>query len=298
MKRIVSFLLVAILIVTCMSVSVMAVAGNPGGTATVTCSVSGEFSDFTVQLSTDPGLTITSINGITGNAGTGRAAWASNANTDKVTFTVTVQIAGDIKPGSYNVYANLLKATKIVPADQDTEDGIAEGHVAAAVSVTGGVVVIEEATCNHADAAWKTIKEADCVNDGVEHLICPNCGKIDERAIPALGHLWGVEWAHNDETHWHECARCGEHKDDSAHTWEWVVDLFPTYASYGRKHEECVICGHHGETALIPMKVKDPEDDPVPGTGDITNNVNLGIFALVVGMFSVVAIVNKRRTAK
>ena len=47
----------------------------------------------------------------------------------------------------------------------------------------------------------------------------------------------------DDEWHFMECS-CGEIKDKIAHSFEWIVDIEPTYTTSGLKHKECDKCGH------------------------------------------------------
>lgn len=59
------------------------------------------------------------------------------------------------------------------------------------------------------------------------------------------------EWLSDDSTHWHECA-CGDKIDESAHTFEWVVDKAPTATEVGSKHQQCTVCGHKLAEVEIP----------------------------------------------
>lgn len=59
------------------------------------------------------------------------------------------------------------------------------------------------------------------------------------------------KWLSDDNTHWHECT-CGEKIDESAHTFEWVVDKAPTTTEVGSKHQQCTICGHALPAVEIP----------------------------------------------
>lgn len=59
------------------------------------------------------------------------------------------------------------------------------------------------------------------------------------------------EWLFDDSTHWHKCA-CGEKIDESAHTFEWVVDKAPTTTEVGFKHRQCTVCGHALPAVEIP----------------------------------------------
>lgn len=59
------------------------------------------------------------------------------------------------------------------------------------------------------------------------------------------------EWLSDDSTHWHKCA-CGDKIDESAHTFEWVVDKAPTATEVGSKHQQCTVCGHALPAVEIP----------------------------------------------
>lgn len=59
------------------------------------------------------------------------------------------------------------------------------------------------------------------------------------------------KWISDDNTHWHECT-CGEKIDESAHTFEWVVDKAPTTTEVGSKHQQCTVCGHALPAVEIP----------------------------------------------
>ena len=58
-------------------------------------------------------------------------------------------------------------------------------------------------------------------------------------------------WLSDDNTHWHECT-CGEKVDESAHTFEWVIDKAPTATEAGSKHQQCTVCGHALPAVVIP----------------------------------------------
>lgn len=60
------------------------------------------------------------------------------------------------------------------------------------------------------------------------------------------------KWLSDDNTHWHECT-CGEKIDESAHTFEWVIDKAPTATEAGSKHQQCTVCGHALPAVEIPV---------------------------------------------
>lgn len=58
----------------------------------------------------------------------------------------------------------------------------------------------------------------------------------------------------DDEWHFMECS-CGEIKDKTAHGFEWVVDIEPTYTSTGLKHRECNECGHKIDEGTVTERL-------------------------------------------
>ena len=78
----------------------------------------------------------------------------------------------------------------------------------------------------HAFGAWKTTKEASCVEDGIEVRAC-SCGEIEAQAIPAPGHFFGG----------------------------WIVVKDPTDTEDGTKVRICA-CGEQ-ETEAIPATQPD-----------------------------------------
>lgn len=62
------------------------------------------------------------------------------------------------------------------------------------------------------------------------------------------------EWLSDDSAHWHKYA-CGDKIDESAHTFEWVVDKAPTATEVGSKHQQCTVCGHALPAVEIPAAV-------------------------------------------
>lgn len=62
------------------------------------------------------------------------------------------------------------------------------------------------------------------------------------------------EWLSDDSAHWHKCA-CGDKIDESAHTFEWVVDKAPTATEVGSKHQQCTVCGHALPAVEIPAAI-------------------------------------------
>lgn len=204
-------------------------------------------------------------------------------------------------------------ATEVIPATGHKVDGqdwvttkepacTKEGEKVKYCSVCGEVAeeaAIDALGHNTDGQKWVTTKEPTCTEDGLKVKYCSVCGEVAKEKTIDAGHDWNMaEWGMDDDYHYHTCSVCGEKKDIEKHTMEWKIDKHPSYVSTGLKHEYCVICGHTHDPVVMPMKVKDPDLDDVPPTGDITPTVNYGAFAILIAMFSVVALVFKRRTAK
>lgn len=288
MKRFLSVLLVAILIVTSLStVAFAATEVKTGDVKSFTVNVSGdEFGNYGIQLSTDAGLNITGISGdVTSNLSNGKVAWASSSNVSSHSFTVTVEVTAT-EPGTYNVYASVLKATKFVGVENDIDD-IEDGWIAASVSANGASFEITEPECEHSWSDWTVVKEADCINDGLKTRTCSECDEVEEIVIPAKGH--SSKWAYDENGHWHVCSVCGHTIDEKeAHTMEKEWD----YAS-GKYHHYCSEgCGYeYYKSAGGPIDPNEPE------TGDITPMFAAAVVAMI-AMVAAVVYLFKRKAVK
>ena len=95
MKRFISILLVAILVVTCFATVAAAKEAKPGDTVEIEMSIEGEFANVVVAIAADNGLTITKVSGMSASvinsATSARANWASAGNAEEgvKTFKVT-----------------------------------------------------------------------------------------------------------------------------------------------------------------------------------------------------------------
>ena len=146
MKRFVSVLLVAILVVACMSVA--AFAAEAGDTVKVPVTVNGPVGNFKVQVKGTDVLSVVKIikaNGIVVNKEKGIVAWASEDNVDSFTFEVEVKIAADAQPGTHPLSVTVLDAAKKVGVENDT-DGVADGWMKTSVSASGRVIIEAPAT--------------------------------------------------------------------------------------------------------------------------------------------------------
>lgn len=304
MKRFFSALLAVVLIVASLATVASAVQVQPGETRSFTVTVSGdEFANYGVALSADAGVTIVGVSGAT--YGGGVAAWASATNVTSHSFTVTVQIADGLAPGTYNVYASVIHATKDVGVDNDT-DSVKDGFVAASVSANGATF---EIVCQHSWGDWTVVEKATCDKEGTEKRVCSLCGAEETRAIAKTAHNWsdwtvvedstctkeGLEkhvcsicgaeetrpialkahtfsgWEHNAAKHWHVCSVCGEILDEADHDWNLAYYEDPTPEKDGIKIYDC-ICGE-SKTVILPYKE--------PQVGETRSMILMGIAAVV-----------------
>ena len=282
MKKFVSLLLVAILLVASMATSAFAVEANPGDTVTLTLSVSGEFANFTAQISAAPGLTIVGFGGVTGNPANGMVAYAAATNQTSHSFTVTVKVADGPAPGSYPISGSVTRASKTIPVEEDT-DGIVDGLIATSVSFSGNVVTI---TCDHDWSDWTVVKEATCTEDGLMERVCSLCGEKETKTIPAA-HSWTTVWKYNSSKHWHECSVCGLKKDEAGHTMILIDAVPPTPEENGFYLYDCEVCDYRYSDSW--------EWNEEPKVGDIRPMIFLGI-AGVVSMLAAVSYVFKRKS--
>lgn len=262
MKRFLSIMLVAVLIVTSMSVVAFAAGSasasvsksqtvHAGDTVTLTVTVSGEFSNYEATVKADDGLTITAISGITANISNGKVAFSSASNQSSHSFTVTVKVADNAKPGKYDVVASMTKAGQIVGVENDTEDGIADGMIKISTSNGSATLTV---VCDHAWGEWVVTKEPTCTEKGEETRECSKCGEKETRSIDMIPHSYG-EWVvtkaptcseKGEETR--TCSVCG-HKETREvakldHAWgEWTQVKAPTCTEEGLEERTCSACG-------------------------------------------------------
>lgn len=304
MKKLISILLVAMFVVTCMATVAFAAGSasayvsssqvvNPGDVVTLTVGVTGEYSNYEMTVSADSGLTITSISGVTANVSNGKVAYSSGVNVTSHTFTVTVKVADDAQPGSYNVYATPTYGSVIVPAEEDTEDGVVDGRVRVTLGSGSCTLTIVEPTCEHSWDSGVVTKEATCTADGVRTYTCILCGETYDQVIPG-GHTWSSNWSSDEDAHWHECSVCGAHcEHEGEHDFVLLASAGATSTTNGYHKWGCTVCGY----TYTEWEPANPDIDDVPGTGDITTQATAGAAAILVSMMGAVALVVKRKIA-
>lgn len=326
MKRIISVLLVAVMLVSCMATVAFAAESatvsadsktvEAGKEYTVNVAISTSVIDtYEIDVAVDKGLEVTAIDVVKYD----NTMTDYTDTLDHVTliafdsfeasklFTLTVKVAEDAKPGDYKVNLSGYASN----ADEDLN-----------ISFVAGVLTIEapETEHTHAWGEWTVTTPATCEAEGVETRTC-ECGESETRPVAALGHEWSTKWTADGENHWHVCVRCdavadkaahdgedwlkdknnhwhecsvceAEH-DKAAHTWKWHT-INATTEKEGSTWEECTVCGQTRNVQTLPV-IPGPDDPVVPPTGDITGIVTTGISALVIVLFSAVAIITKRK---
>lgn len=346
MKRFISGLLVAVMLLSCiatvgfaaetpasaLSLTPSKSVVNPGDTITVAINVSGsDFDGFEFELDLTTGLEVVDFEAGTAFGGDaeleGSLIYGFNSKpqaANGLLGTLTVKVADDAAAGTYNIKAVAAIFTTAVDDKQEEF----------AFSVSNASVTIE-GECEHKNTKWDVTTEPTCTKEGVETETCVDCGAVlNTRAIAALGHKPGeakvtpatcteagksevfctvcnelisseeiaalghevADWAHDESHHWHECARCGAKDLDKApHSYDdskWVTKE-PTTEETGWIKNNCKVCARE-YTQTLP-KLPNPDDPTPPPTGDISGIVTTSIAALVIVLFSAVAVITKRK---
>ena len=266
MKRTLSVLLIAILMISSFSITAFAeVESQPGATVTVYLSVTGEaFSGFGGTVSTS-GLTIVGFSGVSGNTGSGKIGWASDSNVSSHDFAVTLLVPSTAKPGDrFPVSVGSLSATKDVATEDDT-DGILDNRVSVSVSGSGDVVVIPEVVCDHKWGDWTVYEEAkDCLSKDKLVRECSVCHEKEYKDGDPGAHAWNANWYTNDSTnHWHYCDLCDAIKDSAEHSmtpWHNTEKLDANGDVIWDRY--CTVCRRY-ETKRVPPEVQ-PWGDATP----------------------------------
>ncbi|MBQ8621457.1 MAG: hypothetical protein IJ422_03990 [Oscillospiraceae bacterium] len=285
MKRIFCMMLVAMLLVGCMSIAAFATESTKAATFTVTVS-GAEFSSFGGWVSVSEPATITAISGVTGNKNTGKVGYANgnNENVSSVGITVTVSVPANYC-GTISASFKMDEAYKVIK----NEDGSVAKHEAVTVSGSGAT------TFAHAWGEWTTTA-GDCKHEGVKTRTCSNCGATETAGTGLGAHSWKEAWEKNASGHWHVCSLCGTASTTEAHTWKvqandgWETVKPSTEEEEGLKQRVCSVCSYK-ETDTIPASGE-------PDMGDITGQVTMGATAVLLLVVASVAFVFKRKTAK
>ena len=302
MKRFISTMLAAILVIACLAGTVLAadtatISGSTdttvaGGTAKVTFSITeADFASYSVKLSYDKEvLALTGVSKVGGSgmldysAETGKVAYAysKNETVSGGLFTATFDVSADAKPGEYPVEITVSHVSEA------NLDGLT-------ISAVNGKVIIEEPVCDH---NWVLVdsKESTCIEQGYEKYECSKCGETKTVTLDYADHIL-TGWLYDDEDykkgHWHECTVCGEIFDHGEHgDWQYDILKEPTKEEDGLKKITCGTCGWYYTQKID----KDLDDGGVPGN-DITPVIALSVTS-VITLAGTSLYVFKRKNAK
>ena len=177
MKKTISLMLVAMLLIACMTVTAFAAKAGETVTVTLTATGSEPFTDFSGSISFPDGLSITgtAINGYGYLNGTKLNWAATNDVTSASVFNLQVTISPNAEHKTYTI------------------SGASSSAYNQAAEPAGTVSLYAQVTVD-CDYTFKTeTVEATCTTGGYTRHYC-ECGKyIDDALTPATGHNWG-EW--------------------------------------------------------------------------------------------------------
>ena len=263
MKKVLTLLLVAVMLVTCMAVT--AFAAEAGDTIEIAFTASNPGAAvFGAQINYDS----TALELVSISAGdlTSNGMFSGTASTGKVAYLGMSNItgSGSVFVAQFKVLdaAEAGKTYQITATVDTTTTADANGDLVS-FSITGGSITIDKLVCEHVWDEGKVTKDATCIEDGVKTYTCTvaGCGETKTEAIPAIGHSFG-EWKQTkaatctekgEETR--ECA-CGEKETRevaaTGHKFgEWKVTKAATCTEKGEETRECA-CGEK-EIREIPV---------------------------------------------
>ena len=180
MKKFVSVLLVAMLVVASMCFT--AFAAEAGETVKIPVTVNGPVGAFKVQVQSTDVLTVVDIHddSATINKDKGIVVWSNAENVDSYTFYVTVKIADDAAVGSHYLDVSVKEATMKVDVDNDT-DGVLDGWMEFEGSASGSIE-IKEATTEPEDTTAPDTTEP-------EDTTVPDTTEPEKDDVPQTGDI-------------------------------------------------------------------------------------------------------------
>lgn len=318
MKKFVSILLVAMLVIACLPFAAFAadtatisgdnVTAEAGATVDVAFYITeATFATYSLTIEYDGDLTLTGLKageaspaGFKANLANGRFNTSQEADgTYAGTLVVaTFQVPADAEPGT--VYPVSLAFGY---GGQNVSNAKTE---ALDITFVAGSISIPEAPHVCVFGEWYVVKEATCTEDGLEARDC-ECGEQETRSIPAQGHTWG-EWIEDaapyceTEGHYHRiCSVCDAKETKTADALghipgEPFTETHQIYDESGNAfdcNDTVIKCTRCGEEL---SRVHNPEgQDPQPPMGDFT--IVLGMVAIIVMMVPCL-LVSKFRAVK
>lgn len=274
MKKLFSFLLVALMVVSCMTMT--ALASESDGTYVVTFSVKNNpgIGCYGIHISYDS--TVMTLTDITGG-GLASGNFTSNINAKKnhvadmvagwiegdgVLFTATFKLTDAAVAGkTYTVTATLDTASTETADGKDTFE----------IVVSGGSITVPAAACKHEHTKIINEKAATCTEDGYTgDTYCEDCKTTIEygKAIDKLGHTWGEGKVTKNPT-------CTE-KGEMTYTCTCGETKTEPISATGHKNTEirnakeatCGEAGYTGDTWCKDCKTKISEGKVIPATGN------------------------------
>ncbi len=269
MKRFFSVLLAVLLAVSCFATISLAAEGatasvsqsqnvKAGDEVTLAVTVSGNFSNYEMTVSAEDKLSITAVTGVTNKVADTKAsakiAFATNDNIATHSFNVTVKVADDATPGTYDVTATPTLAYKAVSNSDDT-DGVLDGRVEIAMSSGSATLTIPTPTptvCQHSSSEWK--------HDANGHWqICGNCGvKFNEAShdYEKVGEDKPTKCGERG-TIYLQCTVCGRENTAQGSMMGHKLESYtkePTCTEDGYRVPKCTLCGHEMtvEKVILP----------------------------------------------
>ena len=261
------FVLLLLLMMAVMT-NAYAATGKPGDTVSVTLSVTSNTTaaggkvSFSFDSSALEFVSATSANGWTEpKTATGNFTIALSGETIPIGAmgTITFKIKDDAKPDTYQVTANVVKAT-------DSTQKV----VTSSVKVSGESVTVEPGPCAHEKTHENIVKAATCTAKGEKQIVCDNCGEVvktEEIPIDPNNHKWDAGKITTEPTcakkgvRTYTCQNNSKHTktediniDPTKHAWdEGKVTKAPTCTEKGEKTFTCKNDASHTKTEDIAI---------------------------------------------
>lgn len=315
MKRILSLMLVAMLLIGCMSTVAFA-AGERTGQTTLT--LSGPLTSVTGVVSADNGTV--KVAGPSTNGTTIAYADLNNNNVGSLSYTATVTVpanfCGDVVVSfsTEGALEAIYDDGGLVKTDENNFVRFESINLNTSAVVNFG---------HESDGNWTVkVPSPDCVTPATLKSNCKHCG--EEMTMPSTedpdgAHDWDTsKWEKDATGHWHVCKNSAGHKSGFAeHDLDWVnndanvhwqvcsvCEYETAKEAHNLKHHKwngywyCE-CGRQGEK-VVEDKPVNPDNDDVAGTGDITpyGTYNAMIAATLIVLFGSVALISKRKFVK
>lgn len=288
MKRILSLMIVAMLLVGCLSTMAFAEGGERTGTISLTIG-GNEFSSFGGTISVSSPAKITGISGGAVGGPSGKVGFATmGANVSGVSVTVSVSV-----PANYCGTVSASFSQDEGKQAQFNGDGSLAGYIDVSLSGAGST------TFAHSYGEWTETKGADCVTAGTKTATCSICGDVADETGPYGDHVYEDKWSFDDTYHYHVCKHHPNVAvDHEAHIWgDLIVDVPAAVGKNGEGHYECTKCDAVQNETLSAL----PNPPPVvPPMGDITPYGTYNAIVIMIAVFALcgTALIGKRKAAK